>query len=125
MFNHGTAIFRWDLLFTGRNGYLEYAAYETQTVWKPPLQAIASDFASNWCNSPSICQLEEVRVFFQVAWDRAIIILQIEYVRGDSVDASQMMDYYEQKKHGKLSGLACDGAVILFAVIVVLTPDGQ
>jgi hypothetical protein len=82
-------IFRWDLLFTGRNGYLEYTAYETQTVWKPPLQAIASDFANTWCNSPSICQLEEVRVF-QVASNRVIIVLQKRYLRGDSVDASQM-----------------------------------
>jgi hypothetical protein len=83
------AVFRLDLLFTGRNGYLEYTAHETQTVWKPPLQAIASDFANNWCNSPSICQPEEVRVF-QIASNRAIIVLQMRYLRGDSVDASQM-----------------------------------
>ena len=27
------AMFRWDLLFTGRNDYLEYTEYETQTDW--------------------------------------------------------------------------------------------
>jgi hypothetical protein len=82
-------VFRWDLLFTGRSGYLEYTAYETQTDWKHSPHAIALDFATDWCDSPSICQLEEVRVF-RVASNRAIIVLQTRNLRGDSVDASQV-----------------------------------
>lgn len=83
------AVFRWDLLFTGRSGYLEYTAYETHTDLKHSPQAIALDFATDWCDSPSICQLEEVRVF-RVALNRAIIILQTRNLIGDSVEGSQV-----------------------------------
>ncbi len=83
------AVFRLDLLFTGRGGYLEYAAYETQTGLQPSPQIIALDLAKNWCDSPDVCLLEEVRVF-RVAANRAIIIIQTSNLRGDSVDGSQV-----------------------------------
>ncbi len=83
------AVFRWDLFLTSRSSYLEYTAYETLTGLGHSPQAIASEFATAWCASPSICQLEEIRVF-RVAANRAIIVLQTRYLRGDSVEGSQV-----------------------------------
>jgi hypothetical protein len=81
--------FRWDLLFTGRNGYLESPSLAVQVYGGRSPRAIALGLAADWCGSPAICQLEQVRVF-RVSPNRAIIVLQKKYLRGDSVAANQV-----------------------------------
>ena len=81
-------VFRWDLLLTDRNNYLEDTVSETQTDWTYSPREIALDLAAGCSDSPNKCQLEEVKVF-QIASNRAIIFLQMRHLFGDSVDASQ------------------------------------
>jgi hypothetical protein len=83
------ALFRWDLLFTGRNAYLEYGVYETRAGWNSSPQAIATDLTNNWCNDPGICQIDTIRIF-RVAPNKAIIVFQTRNLRGDSVGANQV-----------------------------------
>jgi hypothetical protein len=96
-------VFRWDLLFMERDRYYpcdfrlpnRCVGSMDQVDWTDYPQSITLQLVGDCSDCPDCCQLKEIRVF-RTATNRATVVLQKDYLRGDSVMASQTRIELEQ-----------------------------